>query len=413
MNSVRAWAGAGRRGNTEAYESLPLTDDRGLPTTEEFKEEVHLTTNQNRVWLGDAAKPGFRLLSALLPFFIARPLGLTDRTLPKTTSTTYLNGLRGLACWIVFNHHLAMNLYREWLFLPYGAMVGEGENAHPMKHILQLPIVRIVHCGKGMVCLFFVLSGFVLAFSPLRKIIAASNKSNENHNSSDEKTKSEKLSDELLTGFSSGLLRRAIRLFAPLLALAAITAPITYWTPIDDRADSSDTFLIHLRRNRDWLVEIMNPYAWESIKMPRHYPQAWTLAQEYRLSLALFLMLLATCKLSTHARKILVVFVGLWSIYCDRRWDIMAFMGGVLIAELRFAPLCQDIARVIRRPGIDVNIWIYRIFATVAVMIGLLFCSWPENKVYDQIAPYKYFNRFIPKTWSGHTETEMSGSYLW
>lgn len=80
-------------------------------------------------------------LWAWAPFCLAAPLHHTTRRLPTTTSTTYLTGLRGLACFFVFNHHV-LDKHYPWIFRPY-----EGENGH----FLQWNMVRVFHTGKGMV----------------------------------------------------------------------------------------------------------------------------------------------------------------------------------------------------------------------------------------------------------------------
>lgn len=110
----------------------------------------------------NATKSDNTLLWSLVPFFIAKPLGRTSRSLPRPSSTSYVNGLRGVACFVVLHQHIAWQVAR-WIQQPYGA---DANNYH----FWQLPFVRLAHCGLFMVAVFFVLSGFVLAYSPLKKI---------------------------------------------------------------------------------------------------------------------------------------------------------------------------------------------------------------------------------------------------
>lgn len=68
-----------------------------------------------------------------------------------------------------------MHYYTEFTSNPYGA-----EPAASNHGFSQLPVIRIIYAGKGMVAIFFVLSGFVLAYSPLRKITSMSESYNDN-----------------------------------------------------------------------------------------------------------------------------------------------------------------------------------------------------------------------------------------
>lgn len=111
----------------------------------------------------------------LLPWFLTAPLGKTTRKLPKKTSTSYLNGIRGIACLIVYTVHVSMHYYKEFTSNPYGA-----EPAASNHGFSQLPVIRIIYAGRGMVAIFFVLSGFVLTYSPLRKITSMSERHHDN-----------------------------------------------------------------------------------------------------------------------------------------------------------------------------------------------------------------------------------------
>ncbi|KAI1734107.1 hypothetical protein F4680DRAFT_471412 [Xylaria scruposa] len=389
MNKIRRWIKGftGSSQDRHYEEAMPLTatdhqsiDDDWMPRSR--------------------GNPTVRWLLFLLPFCIARPLRLTERRLPKTTSTTYLNGIRGLACWIVYNEHITMDKYRDFIFKPYGAV----QNDNKLEHFIQLPFIRALIAGKGMVCVFFVLSGFVLSYSSLRKI-----------NEPDRPNKQEKTGNDLLTSVSSMTLRRAIRLFGPLLVLAFITAFVTYYVPWGEIDHKAPNIFVHLYKF--WLsaVTVMDPYHWARLKpIPPHYGQAWTLGVEYRLSLAMFLMIATTATLSTVSRKAIIIFVAAWSVYCNRRWDIACAMGGMLLAELRFAPLSDDISRLFNRP-LRPSKWLTIVPAVFCVLFGILLCSWPEDMP-DGAQPYRSLWELTPSSWrpdSNHGSPEPVGGWVW
>ncbi|TRX92105.1 hypothetical protein FHL15_006972 [Xylaria flabelliformis] len=388
MNNLRRWVKGFTSSQDRHYEeALPLTsadrqsiDDDWMPRSR--------------------GNPTVRWLLFLLPFCIARPLGLTERRLPKTTSTTYLNGIRGLACWIVFNEHITMDKYRDFIFKPYGT----EENGKKLEHFIQLPFVRALIAGKGMVCVFFVLSGFVLSYSSLRKI-----------NDPGRLNKEEKTGNDLLTSISSMTLRRAIRLFGPMLALAFITAFVTYYVPWGIIDHEAPNIFVHLYKF--WLsaVTVMDPFHWARLRpLPSHFEQAWTLGVEYRLSLAMFLMIATTATLSTVGRKTIIIFVAAWSVYCNRRWDIACAMGGMLLAELRFASFSDDISRLFNRP-LRPSKWLTTVPGVFCVIFGILLCSWPEATP-DGAQPYRSLWELTPSSWrpdSNHGSPEPVGGWVW
>ncbi|KAH8162486.1 hypothetical protein CIB48_g5751 [Xylaria polymorpha] len=392
MDNIRRWVKGFTGSQDHQYEeALPLTATDPESTTSDGWITPHSRENPTRRWL-----------LFLLPFCITGPLGLTERSLPKTTSTTYLNGIRGLACWIVFNEHMTMDKYQDFIFKPYGA-VKDGKK---LEHFIQLPLVRALIAGKGMVCVFFVLSGFVLSYSSLRKV-----------NDPGRQNKQEKTGnrDDLLTSVSSMTLRRAIRLFGPLLALAFITAFVTYYVPWGNIDRKAPNIFAHLYKF--WLsaVTVMDPYHWPRLKpLPRHYGQAWTLGVEYRLSLVMFLMIATTATLTTVGRKAVITFVAAWSVYSSRRWDVACAMAGMLLAELRFAPLSDDISRLFNRP-LRLSKWLTIVPAVFCVLFGTLLCSWPESMP-DGAEPYRSLWEFTPSTWRpdvGHGSPEPVGGWVW
>jgi len=369
-------------------------DDEDLKDVEQFS---YATTSTKSRRLRCCSSPNLRrYLSYLLPFFIAAPLGLTDRKLPATHATTYLNGVRGLACWVVLNHHLAMKPYEAWIFRPYGA---QEPDAASNLHFFQLPWIRALHTGKGMVCVFFALSGYVLAYSPARKMNAKG-------------LRPASYGDEMLTSLASSTLRRAIRLFGPMLVVVFFIALETYycwWAHNFQR--EADTLLGHLYAVWLIIVPVLNPYRWD-YKLPDPAGQTWTLGFEYRLSLLLFLVNMSVSRVSAVARKLIISSVMVWGFYADRRWDVFAFLGGALVAESRFAPLADDVASVLGTQRLRPHRYVVQLLAMCSVALGLLLCSVPEANP-EQGWPYRVFWSWtLPESWVGHHE-EPSAAWIW
>lgn len=103
---------------------------------------------------------------ALLPSPLQRRLAPHLSKPPRIHPTSYLDGLRGLASFIVFAHHYTC----EYVY-PYVAYYGVSTEKVPSSP-LQLPFVRVVYAGRPMVHIFFVISGFVLSKKPLELVRA-------------------------------------------------------------------------------------------------------------------------------------------------------------------------------------------------------------------------------------------------
>ena len=98
---------------------------------------------------------------ALIPSPIQRRLAPQLSKAPRIHPTSYLDGLRGLASFIVFAHHYTC----EYVY-PYVAYYGVSSEKVPSSPV-QLPFIRVAFAGRPMVHIFFVISGFVLSKKPL------------------------------------------------------------------------------------------------------------------------------------------------------------------------------------------------------------------------------------------------------
>ncbi|KAI7785542.1 hypothetical protein LA080_006963 [Diaporthe eres] len=258
-----------------------------------------------------------RMAWSMLPWIITAPLGKTERTLPKVTSTSYLNGLRGVACLIVYNYHVTVLWYPD------------------LKGTLGLvPFANFALAGHGATMIFFVLSGFVLAYSPLSKM-------------SSPRGASEAVDSALLTSLWSSTIRRGFRLFTPLVGLALLLSVITFFTSVYGPSPGLEwaqvqpktlgTYFHHLYSYVQMVSFLMDPFTWGTVQ-PASLEHAWTLPFEYRGSLVVFLLCVAGARLTPRCRKLFLVVFALWALHWIR-WDVFCFTAGMFLAELRFRPL--------------------------------------------------------------------------
>lgn len=278
-------------------------------------------------WLTDKVrrrKPGriqwARMGWSMLPWIITAPLDKTERALPKVTSTSYLNGFRGLSAVIVYNFHL-VSVVNPPLKIAIG----------------RVPFANAVIAGPGATMVFFVLSGFVLSLSSLSKISSYSSSGGS----------SDAVDSAILTSLWSSLIRRGFRLFTPFVVLGLLLSLITFFTPVyapsaqlpwaDAHPRTLGTFFDHLCSYTRLVMAQMNPFSWSSFQ-PYTLEHTWTLPFEYRCSLVVFLLCVVCTRLTPRCRKLLLVGFALWALHWVR-WDVFCFTAGMFLAELRFQPL--------------------------------------------------------------------------
>ena len=195
-----------------------------------------------------------------------------DLTSPKLTrkdsSTAYLDGLRGLgALFVVIQHYVGS-------FDFYVHQHGFGE-AGKYYYFASLPFIRLVFSGgDAAVALFFVLSGYVLSKSLLRRLRDDGR-------------------SECVRALMSAVARRPLRLYLPsiavILAVAivmhipfAISAPLPYAQPIDN-------VFTELAHAASMTAELFNPFRGHDEKAYFSYDWSiWTIPIELKGSMLIY-----------------------------------------------------------------------------------------------------------------------------
>ena len=137
----------------------------------------------------------YQIFLWLLPSYVRRKITRTPVKAENLHAVASLDGLRGLACLFVFNEHFSYN-YTTTFLVGYG--VGDRRT------LIQLPFIRLMWSGFSMVAVFFVISGYVLSYKPLKQIRSHS--------------------DQFGHTIASSIFRRPIRLFLPSVLATLICA---------------------------------------------------------------------------------------------------------------------------------------------------------------------------------------------
>ena len=247
------------------------------------------------------------LTIAILPLPIASRLAPRLYKPARIHATSYLDGLRGIASFIVFLHHYT------FLVPPCFTYYGVDTTETRSWSVLQLPFIRVIHSGRPMVHVFFVLSGFVLSRKPL-KLARAGNYS------------------DLHTALSSSIFRRGLRLFLPaaastFTAFLLICAGWHHQQPIDGRLWTQMC---------DWasvMFDITQGWRWDDLQAFGYNEHVWTLPVEMSMSMLLFVTIMGLSRCESLTRLVLMLVV---MIYCflSHRWAAVEFLGGAIIAEV-------------------------------------------------------------------------------
>ncbi|KDN71059.1 putative acyltransferase [Colletotrichum sublineola] len=339
---MRSWFTENQPG--ESY--VPLIDEEqaessmGLPVS---KKHSPGAWNFYRGW--HAKDTARRVFWVMMPSFLARALGHADddSVIPAASETSYLNGLRGVASLIVALQHTIDAdyplIHHAW---------GDGDENHSL---LQLPLVRIVHSGIFMVCIFFIISGFALTYSPLKKSHAGQGAA-------------------AVSSLPSSVFRRPFRLFIPLIPVLAVSTLLVYFhafyklfenTPMQPVATGLWGHIYYVYSSLHMIIT--------SGTNDTVMPQGWTLSAEYQGSLLVFLCCMAFAQ--AHALvRISFVFSLLIFYFNQGAWPQCLFLTGMLLADVRHGR-----ERLPSLPGPA------RMVVTVALcillIIGLFLGGWP------------------------------------
>ncbi|EAW10319.1 acyltransferase family protein [Aspergillus clavatus NRRL 1] len=258
---------------------------------------------------------------ALTPSYLQHWVGGEPPQLTKLHAIAALDGLRGWACLLVFNFHFLFTY-------TWKVAVGWGFNGENYG-ILHLPIIHLLVSGHIMVAIFFVISGYVLSYKPLKMI----------------RTRSW---DQTLTVLASSTFRRGFRLYIPSIVgifLVFVAVRLGVFNYSHRVVNQGDTILgtneqhpplmkSFTKQFGDWyrtVAHLIDPWNW-ALYYNYYNPHLWTIPVEFRCSIVLFLTIIATSRVTAFARLTLVSGL-IW--FCMRwgRWDVVLFLFGMLMAE--------------------------------------------------------------------------------
>jgi len=333
----------------------------------------------------------------LVPTFL-RPSD-PDSPPEKLLPTAFLDGLRGVAAFFVFHQHF-LQAWTHQIFWAWGHDGGPS-------HIMQLPFIRLVCAGQPMVYIFFGVSGYSLAYGPL-------------------KARRDHSWEKMLASVNSSVFRRGVRLFLPCIVVSFIFMTLVYLGLCEsnrsmkfpggpdrfpDRAASYAAQLALWARMIRTMTEV---WSWK-VYFPNFDPHLWTIRIEFMGSLVLYLVMCGTARMQAKVRLPL-----LFAIVCYvnhyGRWELFMFLGGLFVAE-------TDMLRnVHRRSREEVDLPSRRSWRTAVTPSGFfwtanLVCSlWllsvPLERVHETPG-FKLLFTLIPKSWDAPGRMSLERIGFW
>lgn len=322
---------------------------------------------QQRSW----AQIARDFLLFLLPSFVQSRLAPETAPKRKLYPTSHLDGIRGLAAFLVVWHHLFHPFYQ--VQLTYGV-------ANSNFSIFQLPIVNLLYSGYPWVSVFFVVSGYSLSIKPIKLMRAGQ-------------------WEELSESLASSTFRRFFRLFLPCFASTFIVMwllNLNFYEFTREFGSSRGWMRfggpIHVAKAASWwdqfkdwascAVNMVWVWSFELFGGRNRYDtHTWTIPVEFRGSLVLFLCQSAFSRKTPYLRMALFVAVAIF-VHAWGRWDVFLFIAGPVLAEIDIilsAGAGWHSQSQTRPGGGRLSLfWVVHVFWIVVCLTGLFLLSFPE-----------------------------------
>lgn len=268
-----------------------------------------------------------RVFQFLLPSFLHPS---SNNSEPRKNNVAALDGLRGVACLIVFNAHLTHSLTLSWVS---GLGVNGGYN------LPRFPFLRLPYLGWSMVNVFFVISGYVLSYKPFRQWDC------------------ERDPRATYGTIAVSVLKRGPRLYLPTFIALFIIAVSSYLGAFDvaRRNWLMEKALLDAKKPTLWKFHESEPPifntlsaqlidAWSkavamfqiinwrtNIHSGTYDTHTWTIPVEFRTSMLLFMFLAVVLNMKPNSRVICFCVVMLLAAFSEL-FDVVCFFGGALLA---------------------------------------------------------------------------------
>ncbi|KAL8403007.1 hypothetical protein RB594_008316 [Gaeumannomyces avenae] len=349
--------------------------------------------------------------------------------------TSYLDGMRGVAAFVVFLCHYFYTCFR----------IAEGWGYNGNDSALTLPVLRLWYQGPPMVAVFFVVSGYALSIKPLRLArAAAARRSRRPPSTPSLQSSAPSPSEEFSATLSSFIFRRFFRLFLPtaastLMVVVLLRMGVYEWTRdfAHDERFMRNVQEMHPERLgslalqlQDWaraMFEFVHVWDWEPFGGSTAYDvHLWTIPVEFRCSMVLFATLVGVGRLRSWIRLLVLAILVLFC-YRSGRWDMFLFYCGAVLAELDLIRDAEtDLATTAipaqpagDRPGGDphrqrrrracASLWWWRLvgFATLYLM------SQPDFGA-DETPGWVFLSGLVPDCWAddGYRHWQSVGAVL-
>ncbi|KAF3918218.1 hypothetical protein ABW20_dc0108437 [Dactylellina cionopaga] len=365
-------------------------------------------------WAWKTLRPIFVFL---LPSFISSQHSDNKPPAHKLTSTSWLDGLRGIACFIVFIHHYN-HAYFETEKYAY--------DGYRNSYILQWPTIRIIHSGGAMVAIFYIISGFALSYKSvglMKKPISHAN------------------SHAILSNLASSIWKRYLRLMVPCAAslfLVSFFVAAGWFEAVPYLGKGLLRGVVEFRPARassiygqlQMAVRDLYKFAihvtlfndWDTFGELEANEHLWTIAIEFQRSLLLFLTIAGLSHIKRWLRMGLFLPVFVLLAVHNGFWDYSLFIFGFLLAEIHANIHAYDEGNAPKSPN-SVHLPMYNATAprtqnskilktsimSFLLFIGIHMASFPEHMPYPGYSiGFRNLSMLTPSSYNG-----MAGYRYW
>jgi peptidoglycan/LPS O-acetylase OafA/YrhL len=328
--------------------------------------------------------------------------------------TSWLDGLRGLAALSVFNFHYAFAFGDQ-------SAIGWGDSKH--RWLIELPILRLPYLGLPMVNIFFIVAGYVISLKPLQLMHANTTASRE----------------KLLQTMCSSVFRRLFRLYLPVVASTLMVLIFTRLYLFEYlRSTIYNKQLLPGHREQaltryDALGEQLLFWCHEMVRLTSvwewrpfyalHDQHLWTIPQEFRSSLVLYLSLIMAARTRVYVRLFLLLALSAYT-FCSDRWEVTLYMWGACIAQWDIMrakkveqpkpassdpekdaedfdnlPTVLNTTHRFSMNSVQARIRLNQVIYMALFIFALFLMSQPAQN-YQNTLGYQFLSNFVPPFWS-------------